>query len=127
LLHRSPEALGIRRTRWRLQDIGRAVAWLKGYSDAGIYKVLQRLRFSRKRALNFIRSPDTAYRAKWQAILRAYMEAVSQPSQVVLLFLDELTYYRQPSQAPAYHMQGKTQPAPSKCPATTPLPAWWRS
>jgi len=110
LLHQSPREFGISRARWRLQDVGRALAWLNGYSDAGIYKVLKRLGFSRKRALNFIRSPDPAYREKWQAILRAYMEAVSQPDQVVLLFSDELTYYRQPSLAPAYHVRGKTQP-----------------
>jgi len=110
LLHRSPRAFGIGRARWRLQDVGQALAWLNGYSDAGIYKVLKRLGFSRKRALNFIRSPDPAYREKWQAILRAYMEAVSQPDKVVILFLDELTYYRQPSKAPAYHAKGKTQP-----------------
>lgn len=110
MLHQRPREFGISRARWRLRDVGRALAWLNGYSDAGIYKVLKRLGFSRKRALNFIRSPDPAYREKWQAILRAYMEAVSQPDQVVLLFSDELTYYRQPSHAPAYHARGKTQP-----------------
>jgi transposase len=110
LLHRSPRDFGIGRTRWRLQDVGRVLTWLDGYSDAGIYKVLKRLGFSPKRALNFIRSPDPAYRAKWQAILRAYMEAVGQPDKVVILFLDELTYYRQPSKASAYHATGKTQP-----------------
>ena len=109
-MHHSPYDYGIKRARWRLQDVGRALAWLNGYSEAGIYKVLKRLGFSRKRALNFIRSPDPEYRAKWQAVLRAYMEAVSQPDKVVILFLDELTYYRQPSKAPAYHSRGKTQP-----------------
>lgn len=110
MLHQSPREFGINRARWRLQDVGRALAWLNEYSDAGIYKVLKRLGFSRKRALNFIRSPDPAYREKWQAILRAYMEAVSHPEEVVMLFSDELTYYRQPSLAPAYHARGKTQP-----------------
>jgi transposase len=110
LLHNSPYKYGIKRARWRLQDVGRALAWLNGYSDAGIYKVLKRLGFSRKKALNFIRSPDPEYRAKWQAVLRAYMEAVEQPDKVTILFLDELTYYRQPSKAPAYHAKGKTQP-----------------
>jgi transposase len=83
---------------------------LKGYSDAGIYKVLKRLGFSRKQALNFIRSPDPDYRAKWQAVLRAYSEAFAHPEQVILLFLDELTYFRRPSKAAAYHPAGSTQP-----------------
>ncbi len=110
VLRRSPQAYGIRRARWRLRDVGRALAWLNGCSEGGIYKVLKRLGFSRKQALHFIRSPDPEFRAKWQAILRAFMEAASQPDEVVILFLDELTYYRQPSKAPAYHPQGKTQP-----------------
>ena len=109
-MHRSPREYGIPRTRWRLQDVGRALAWLNGYSDAGIYKVLKRLGFSRKQALNFIRSPDPEFRAKWQAILKAFSEAVYHPDEVVCLFLDELTYYRQPSSAPAYHRRGKSQP-----------------
>jgi transposase len=86
------------------------VSWLKGYSQAGIQRVLKQLRVSLKRALNFIRSPDAHFRAKWQAILRAYAHALADPQRVVCLFADEFTYYRQPSLAPAYHPQGKTQP-----------------
>jgi transposase len=110
LLHRSPREFGIDRTRWRLQDVGRALAWLRGTSEPGIYKVLKRLGFSRKQALHFVVSPDPAYRAKWEAILAAFKEACEQPDQVVLLFVDELTYYRQPSKAPAYHARGADQP-----------------
>jgi transposase len=90
--------------------VRRALSWLQGYSDAGIYKVLKRLGFSRKQAINFIHSPDPDYRAKWQAVLRAYSEALAHPQEVLLLFLDELTYYRRPSKAPAYHPTGATQP-----------------
>lgn len=32
------------------------------------------------------------------------------PDQVVILFLDELTYHRRPSKAPVYHRCGQTQP-----------------
>lgn len=110
LLRSSPRKYGIERTRWRLQDVRRALSWLQGHSEAGIYKVLKRLGFSRKQALRFVRSPDPAFRAKWEAILRAFMEAAAHPDKVVILFLDELTYYRQPDPAPAYHPRGKTQP-----------------
>ncbi|MBI1876826.1 MAG: helix-turn-helix domain containing protein [Chloroflexi bacterium] len=92
LLHQSPRQYGLKQTGWRLQDLGRALAWLKGYREAGICKVLKRLGFSRKQALNFIGSPDPDYRAKWQAISQAFQEAVEQPEWVVILFLDELTY-----------------------------------
>lgn len=104
------------RTRWRLQDLQRALAWLDGYSDAGISKVLKRLGFSRKQALAFVRSPDPEYQAKWQAILTATAEALARPGQVVLLYLDEMTYYRRPTKAPAYVATGKTQPRAVEAP-----------
>lgn len=94
LLHQTPYQHGIPRSRWRLQDVARALHWLQGYSEAGIYRVLKRLGFSRKQALHFMHSPDPDYRAKWQRILQAYQEALTHPEQVVLLFQDEFTYYR---------------------------------
>lgn len=96
--------------------MGRVVAWLEGISEPGIYKVLKRLGFSRKQALNFIRSPDPEYRAKWQRILTAYQDAWSNPETNILLFLDELTYYRQPTKSKSWHNQGKTQPKAHQSP-----------
>lgn len=110
VLHQPPRAWGILRSRWRLQDLGRAIAWLDGVSEPGIHKVLRRLGFSRKQALHFVHSPDPHYHAKLRAILAAFKEACEQPDKVVILFLDELTYHRRPSKAPAYHAQGKQQP-----------------
>ncbi len=67
---------------------------------AGISRLLRRLGFSRKQAQKFARSPDPLYDTKWRAILRAYAQMVAQPNRVVLLFMDEVSYYRQPSPAP---------------------------
>jgi len=114
VLRQSPRLYGKRRTRWRLQDVGCALAWLNGYSEAGIYKVLRRLGFSRKHARTFIRSPDPAFHAKWRAILQAFAEAVNHPQQVAFLLVDELTYYRQPATAPVYHRRGRSQPKARK-------------
>ena len=108
LLHEPPYQHGISRTRWRLQDVGRALHWLQGYSDVGIYKVLKRLGFSKKQALNFIHSPDPNYRFKWQRILAAYQEALENPETVVLLFQDELTYYRRARLKQRWQKQGAT-------------------
>lgn len=108
LLHEPPYQHGISRTRWRLQDVGRALHWLQGYSDGGIYKVLKRLGFSKKQALNFIHSPDPNYRFKWQRILAAYQEALENPETVVLLFQDELTYYRRARLKQRWQKQGAT-------------------
>jgi len=110
LLHQSPRKYGLSRTRWRLQDVGKALKWLAGCSEPGIYKVLKRLGFSRKRAMNFIHSPDPDYHRKWKAILQAFLEAVNYPDEVVIVFLDEFSYYRQPTLACAYHATGKTLP-----------------
>lgn len=110
LLHQSPRQYSLPRTRWRLQDVGKALKWLEGCSEPGIYKVLKRLGFSRKRAMNFIHSPDPDYHRKWKAILQAFREALNHPDEVVIVFLDEFSYYRQPTLACAYHSTGKTLP-----------------
>lgn len=98
------------RARWRLCDVGKALKWLEGCSEPGIYKVLKRLGFSRKRAMNFIHSPDPDYQRKGKAILQAYWDAVDHPGDVVILFLDEFSYYRQPTLASTYHARGHTLP-----------------
>jgi hypothetical protein len=110
LLHQSPREYGLARTRWRLQDVGATLKWLESCSQPGIYKVLKRLGFSRKRAMNFIHSPDPNYHRKWKAILQAFMEAINHPDEVVMVFLDEFSYYRQPTLACAYHATGHIQP-----------------
>lgn len=96
--------------RWRLQDLKQALNWLEGCSLPGICQLLQRLGFSRKQALGFIHSPDPYYQTKWKRILQAFEEAAYHPETTLILFLDELTYFRRPQTAPAYHAQGKSQP-----------------
>jgi transposase len=92
-----------------LQDVGRVLRWLDGCTDAGIYKVLKRLGFSRKKALYFIHSPDPEYRTKWEQILRAYQEAVTQPEEVIVLFQDEFTYYRRADIRQSWQRRGHRQ------------------
>jgi transposase len=83
--------------------------WLNGISVPGIYKVLKRLGLSRKKALHFIQSPDPDYRLKWQRILAAYQEAITNPEQVVLLFQDEFTYFRQAKIKQTWQRRGRKQ------------------
>lgn len=94
------------------------IEWLKGRSVPGISRILKRLKFSRKQALSFIHSPDPAYASKQAAIEAALAEAVQQPEQVVVLYLDELTYYRRPSKAPAYVPSGHDQPRALEAPGS---------
>lgn len=109
-MHQSPRDYGVSRARWRLQDVGKALKWLEGCSEPGIYKILKRLGFSRKRAMHFIHSPDPEYHPKWKAILHAFTDAVNHPDEVIIMFLDEFSYYRQPTLACAYHLTGNTLP-----------------
>jgi hypothetical protein len=118
LLHQSPRQYGLKRTRWRLQDVGRVLKWLEGCTDAGIYKVLKRLGFSRKKALYFIHSPDPQYRTKWEQILSAYQEAVTQPDEVILLFQDEFTYYRRADIRQSWQRGGQQQQRRHQRPGT---------
>jgi transposase len=60
--------------------------------------------------MNFIHSPDPDYRRKWKAILQAFTDATNHPEEAVIVFLDEFSYYRQPTLAHAYHPTGKTLP-----------------
>ena len=118
LLDQSPRQYGLKRTRWRLQDVGRVLKWLEGCTDAGIYKVLKRLGFSRKKALYFIHSPDPQYRTKWEQILSAYQEAVTQPDEVILLFQDEFTYYRRADIRQSWQRGGQQQQRRHQRPGT---------
>ena len=79
-------------------------------SEAAISKSLKRLGISCKQALRFVHSPDPHYSEKWQAILATWAEASADPQRVVLLFGDEMTYYRSPTAARVYHACGQTQP-----------------
>lgn len=56
-----------------------------------------------------MRSPDPEYRLKWRQVLYAYQDAVSHPEQVILLFQDELTYYRRATLRNMWQKQGQKQ------------------
>jgi transposase len=106
----SPRRSALARNRWRLADLAEGVGWLLGRSVSGVWGLLQRLGFSRRQAQPFVRSPDVQFDAKWRAILQAYAEAVAQPETVRLVFVDEVSCYRQPTIAPAYALRGGAAP-----------------
>ena len=109
LAGRSPHDLGVERSRWTLELLGKACAWLADYTPSGIWRVLQRLGFSRKQVQDHIHSPDPAYDAKCAAIAAHVAEAQTS-QQIVLCYLDEVTMLRQPTHAPAYAVRGGPQP-----------------
>ena len=79
-------------------------------SLSGIWRVLADAKLRRKRGRDHLRSPDPAYREKLArlATLRAHVDGA--PVGAVLLYLDEVTYYRQPSLAAGYAPAGSAEP-----------------
>jgi hypothetical protein len=73
-------------------------------------RLLKRLGISYKRARAYIHSPDRHYDQKLSLIELARLRAYYQPDRFVLLYLDELSYYRQPTLASDYAARGSEQP-----------------
>jgi len=72
--------------------------------------MLDRLKIGYNRARSYIHSPDAAYDLKLSVIKLHLLRAWYQPEKYVFLYLDELSYYRQPSLARAYELKGQQQP-----------------
>lgn len=109
LLRRDPHELGEPRSRWTLASIRRVCQWLHGLTPQGVWQTFQRLRIHYKRGRDYVHSPDPDYLAKLRTV-HGHAQALARGESVALLFQDELTYYRQPTVAPAYEVAGHTQP-----------------
>lgn len=103
---RDPRQFGIARSRWTLATIHEVCDWLRAATPSGLCRVLDRLRIGYRRGREHVHSPDDAYLAKLASVAVAldYGRRADQP--VATLYLDELTYYRQPSLAPAWAARG---------------------
>jgi transposase len=93
-------------SRWTLAALSKAVAWMACLKEAAVCRMLRRLGVRYRRGQEHLHSPDPDYDAKMRAVLAARHEAASRPGQVVFVYLDELTYYRRPSVANAWHHEG---------------------
>jgi len=86
-------------SRWSLRTLRASVATLADYSLSGVWRLLQRLHVQRRRLRDHLYSPDPDYSTKVAHLERCLREAVRWPQDVVLLFLDEMGYYRWPGGA----------------------------
>jgi len=102
VLQRSPRLSGLARSRWWLAGLRQAVSWLKPYTLPGVWSVLKRLDVRYKRGREYLHSPDPDYDLKLAYIQAARTLAQTDPQRYVLLFEDELTYYRRASVARDY-------------------------
>lgn len=72
--------------------------------------MLKRLAIVYKRGRFYLHSPDPDYEAKCAYLQTGYEQVKAEPDRFVLLYLDEFTYYRQPTLASAYEVRGDPQP-----------------
>ncbi len=76
-----------------------ACAGWADYTLSGVWRLLRAWGFCYKRGRSYVHSPDPEYEAKCLCIKQAVAAAAADPQRVVALYIDELTYYRQPSLA----------------------------
>jgi len=110
LIHTDPQTLGETRSRWTLASLQRHCVWLQPLTVGGVCHVLHRLHITHKLARAYVHSPDPDYRQKIadvQAILRRSLPTARAS---VVLFVDQMGYYRQPHVGQAWEVEGHRQP-----------------
>ena len=110
IIRRAPTQFGYNRARWSLALIAQQCDWLQVTTTSGVHQILKRLGISYKRGRDYVHSPDRFYKEKLSLVELARFRAYYEPNRYILLYLDELTYYRQPSLSQAYEQRGSTQP-----------------
>lgn len=63
-LRQSPRSFGLAQTRWTLAALVQVVPSLKGFSETGVWKVLNRMGYRYKRGQPYMHSPDPLYQEK---------------------------------------------------------------
>ena len=110
VIRRAPEAFGYAGSRWALVHLLACCSWLRLKTLPGLSQLLDRLDISYKRGRQYVHSPDPVYGDKVAEIARIRAMVQATPTRLVLVYLDELTYYRQPTVAAAYEARGRPQP-----------------
>lgn len=106
-LQQSPLAFGAKQTRWTLALLHEYCPPFWALTTVqGIWQRLRRLKLSYKRGRQHLHSPDPDYDQKLAAVLKVLKQARETPGQVVLLYSDEKTVYRQPQAASAWYQEG---------------------
>jgi hypothetical protein len=106
----APTANGPVPSRWSLRAIRASFPWLKGYSLSGVWRLLRRHKLSVRSARVRQHSPDPEYQRKYDHLLSCLHHTAQHPETIVLVFLDEMGYYRWPA-------EGRTWAANAPAPA----------
>ena len=107
----APTAKGPPPSRWTLRAVRATFPWLRDYTLSGVWRVLRRHDLHIRSARVRQHSPDPDYLAKLEHLLECLHDAAAHPDQVVLVFLDEMGYYRWPAEGRTWGVAAPT-PAP---------------
>jgi len=97
-------------SRWTLRTVRVSVAWLRGYTLSGVWRVLQACGLGLHAARARLFSPDPDYRSKVRRLHRCLRDAARHRETVVALFLDEFGYRRWPEVAPTWGLETALAP-----------------
>jgi hypothetical protein len=97
-------------SRWTLRALRDGVPCFWRYSLSGVWRILAGHKLRWRRARDHLRSPDPCYQEKLAHLLAVRDLVAAAPAQAVLRYLDQVTYYRQPSHGYAYATTGSTHP-----------------
>lgn len=102
--------LGHKQSRWSIDMIIADISWLQGRTPSAVSQMLERFKISYKRGRDYVHSPDVNYEEKLE-IIKGVREVVREDNKRYrLLYLDELTFYLQPTISRAYEGVGREQP-----------------
>ncbi|MBV9769228.1 MAG: IS630 family transposase [Bryobacterales bacterium] len=110
VIHQDPAHFDLKQSRWTLTALRGACEWIACKSVPGVWRMLRRWRIHHKRARGHLHSPDPDYFAKLKRVLDIVAKAAAEPDRFVVLFEDEIGFYRQPSLSKAYETSGHEQP-----------------
>lgn len=85
--------------RWSLRTIRVSVASLTDYSISGVWRVLRRNDLLLRSAKIQQWSPDPDYLRKQARLLKCLREGGLSPKEIIVLFIDEMGFYRWPEPA----------------------------
>lgn len=106
----APTQAGQKRSRWTLGLIQSQFERFQEYTLSGVWRWLRGKKIHYKRGQQHVHSPDPSYAQKAAYIQALLREAREHPWEVVVLFLDEVSYTRWALVAPVYAPAGRQQP-----------------
>jgi hypothetical protein len=117
VVHCDPRQFGIEQSRWTLEKVRQVCDWLDSRDRrleaehsitlGGLSQLLDRLGLSWQRGRLHLHSPDPDYLAKLERIAELRQRVQASNGRLVLVYLDEFSYYRQPTIAQAWAEKGQ--------------------